>query len=177
MNERANDRESFKLRIEEEFRAREAKALAMGGPDKLAKRAKPGILDARQRIDRLMDAGTFTESGLFTASMHSPEDAERSPGDGKLTGYGKVEGRWTGVVSNDFTVFGASSAATNVRKIAHMKRTCTQRGMPMVFFGESSGARMPDTMGARGMGLGLGSDPTQYQRMRVRQWAAAVLGM
>jgi acetyl-CoA carboxylase carboxyltransferase component len=177
VNAPASDRESFKAQLEEEFRSREARALAMGGPEKLAKRAKPGILNARERIDRLFDAGTFTESGLFTTSMHSPEDAERSPSDGKITGYGKIAGRWTGVVSNDFTVFGASSGATNVRKIAHMKRTCTQRGMPMVFFGESSGARMPDTMGARGMGLGLGNDPTQYQRMRETPWAAAVMGM
>jgi acetyl-CoA carboxylase carboxyltransferase component len=177
LNAPADDRESFKAQLEEEHAAREVKALAMGGAEKLAKRAKPGVLDARQRIDRLFDAGTFTESGLFTASMHSPEDAGRSPSDGKITGYGRIAGRWAGVVSNDFTVFGASSAATNVRKIAHMKRTCTQRGMPMVFFGESSGARMPDTMGARGMGLGLGNDPTQYQRMRETPWAAAVMGM
>jgi acetyl-CoA carboxylase carboxyltransferase component len=171
------DREQFKRGIEEEFARRQAKALAMGGPEKLAKRAKPGVLDARARIDRLFDAGTFTESGLFTTSVHSPQDAERSPSDGKITGYGKIAGRWAAVVSNDFTVFGASSATTNVKKIAHMKRVATQRGLPMVFFGESSGARMPDTMGARGMGHGLGNDPTQYQRMRETPWAAAVMGM
>ena len=170
-------REDFKHGIEEEFERRHAKALGMGGAEKLAKRAKPGVLDARARIDRLFDAGTFTESGLFSTSIHSPEDAERSPGDGKITGYGRIAGRWAAAVSNDFTVFGASSASTNVRKIAHMKRVATQRGLPMVFFGESSGARMPDTMGARGMGLGLGNDPTQYQRMRETPWAAAVLGM
>lgn len=170
-------RDDFKRELDEEFERRSVQALAMGGPGKLAKRAKAGLLDARSRVDRLFDPGTFTESGLFTTSIHSPEDAERSPCDGKITGYGRIQGRWAAAVSNDFTVFGASSGATNVRKIAHMKRVATQRGMPMVFLGESSGARMPDTMGARGMGLGLGNDPTQYQRMRETPWAAAVLGM
>ncbi len=163
--------------LDDEFERRRTKALSMGGPEKLARRAKPGILDARARIDRLFDSGTFTESGLFSTSIRSPEDAERSPCDGKITGYGRIQSRWVAVVSNDFTAMGASSSATNVRKIAHMKRVATQRGMPMVFLGESSGARMPDTMGARGMGLGLGNDSAQYQRMRETPWAAAVLGM
>ncbi len=171
------DKAEFARRLEEEFDGRRRKALAMGGPEKLEKRRQAGVLDARSRIDRLFDPGTFRESGLFSTSIHSPEDEERSPADGKVTGFGRIEGRWAATVSNDFTVFGASSGTTNVRKIAHMKRVATQRGMPMVFLGESSGARMPDTMGARGMGLGLGNDPTQYQRMRETPWAAAVLGM
>ena len=169
--------EQFQQRIEQEYAAREAKALAMGGDAKLAKRAAAGLLNARSRIDRLFDPQSFCESGLFSTSIHSAEDAERTPADGKVTGYGKIDGRWVAVVSNDFTVLGASSGTTNVRKIAHMKRVATQRGMPMVFLGESSGARLPDTMGGRGMGLGLGNDPTQYQRQRETPWAAAVLGL
>jgi len=80
------------------------------------------------------------------------------------------------VVSNDFTVMGASSGATNGRKIAHMKRVATQRGMPLVMLGESSGARMPDHMGSRGMGTLLGNDGTQYQRLREVPWVSATLG-
>ena len=170
-------REEFRRRLEEEYVARQARALAMGGEAKLAKRAAAGMLNARSRVERLFDAGSFNESGLFSTSIHSPEDAERTPADGKITGYGRIDGRWAAVVSNDFTVLGASSGTTNVRKIAHMKRVATARGMPMVFLGESSGARLPDTMGGRGMGLGLGNDPTQYQRMRETPWAAAVLGL
>ncbi|MCC7194150.1 MAG: hypothetical protein IT356_01210 [Gemmatimonadaceae bacterium] len=177
MSQLQKGREHFERELEQEYARRKEKALAMGGSEKLARRAKLGLLDARSRIDRLFDPGTFTESGLFSTSIHSPEDAERSPSDGKVTGYGRIAGRWTAVVSNDFTVFGASSGATNVRKIAHMKRVATQRGMPIVFLGESSGARMPDTMGARGMGLGLGNDPTQYQRLRETPWVAGVMGM
>lgn len=170
------DKDQFKRNLHEEFEARRRKALAMGGSEKLEKRERAGLLNARSRIDRLFDPGTFMENGLFSTSLHSKADEERTPADGKITGYGKIDGRWAAAVSNDFTVVGASSGSTNVKKIAHMKRVATQRGMPMVFFGESSGARLPDTMGARGMGLGLGNDPTQYQRMRETPWAASVLG-
>lgn len=171
-----SDKEQFKLNLHQEFDARERAALAMGGEEKLARRKQAGLLDARARIDRLFDAGSFSETGLFATSLFSKRDEERTPGDGKITGYGRIDGRWAAAVSNDFTVLGASSGGTNVKRIAHLKRVATQRGMPMVFFGESSGARLPDTMGARGMGLGLGNDPTQYQRMRETPWAASVLG-
>lgn len=159
----------------QEYDARRAQALAMGGADKLAQRRAQGILDARARIDRLFDAGSFVEVGLFGTSIF-PDQAASTPADGKVAGYGRIDGREVAVVSNDFTVKGASSSAVNGRKIAHMKRVATQRGMPIVFLGESSGARMPDTMGARGMGTMLGNDGTQYQRMRETPWASAVLG-
>lgn len=158
-----------------EYDARKAQALAMGGEAKLAARREKGQLDARERVAHLLDAGSFVESGLFGTSI-LPEERGRTPADGKIAGYGKIAGRQVAVVSNDFTVKGASSSAVNGRKIGHMKRTATARGMPIVFLGESSGARMPDTMGAAGMGTMLGNDPTQYQRMRETPWASAVLG-
>lgn len=162
-------------RLHEEYRVRREQALAMGGEAKLQARRERGLLNARERIDRLVDAGSFIESGLFATSVVA-QDRQRTPGDGKVVGYARLDGREIAVVSNDFTVMGASSSATNGRKIAQMKRVATQRGLPMVFLGESSGARMPDTMGSRGMGSLLGNDPTQYQRMRETPWAAAVLG-
>lgn len=163
-------------RIEEEFALREAKALAMGGEAKLAKRRAAGVLDARARIDRLFDAGSYIESGLFSTSAN-PADRDKSPSDGKIAGFGRIAGREAAVVSNDFTVMGASSGATNGRKIAHMRRVAAERGLPLVFLGESSGARMPDHMGSRGMGSLLGNDGTQYRRMRETPWCSATLGM
>ncbi len=162
-------------RMEREFAERVARALAMGGPEKLAKRKAAGVLDARERLDRLVDAGTFIESGRFSTSAN-PADRDKSPADGKIAGFGRIDGREAALVSNDFTVFGASSGATNGRKIAHMKRVATERGIPLVFLGESSGARMPDHMGSRGMGTLLGNDGTQYRRMREVPWASATLG-
>ncbi|MFZ5557152.1 MAG: acyl-CoA carboxylase subunit beta [Pseudomonadota bacterium] len=160
-----------------DYEERLAKAMAMGGPEKLARRKRSGLLNARERIAYLCDEGTFIESGLFGTSASNPADRDRTPTDGKVAGFGKIRGRETAVVANDFTVMGASSSATNGRKIAHMKRVATQRGLPMVFLGESSGARMPDHMGSRGMGTLLGNDGTQYQRLRETPWASATLGL
>lgn len=162
-------------KLYDEYELRRQKALAMGGEAKLKERREAGVLNARERIAALVDDGSFLESGLFATSVvESARD--RSAGDGKVVGYAKIEGRDVAVVSNDFTVMGASSSATNGKKIGHMKRNATARGLPLVFLGESSGARMPDTMGARGMGTMLGGDPTQYMRTRETPWAGAVLG-
>ncbi len=159
----------------DELEQRRARARAMGGEEKLAKRRARGMLDARARLDHLLDPGSFVESGLLATSVIA-QDSEATPADGKVAGYGRIDGRTVAVISNDFTVRGASSSATNSKKIGQMKRVATERGLPMVFLGESSGARMPDSMGARGMGTMLGNDPLQYRRMRETPWAAAVLG-
>lgn len=161
---------------QDELARREAHARSMGGDDKLERRRAAGLLNARERIDRLLDADTFLEAGLLGVSSYEADDRKKTPADGKVTGFGKVEGRRVGVVSNDFTVKGASSSLTNMKKIGHVRRTAVKRGFPLVFFGESSGARMPDNMGARGMGLQLGHDPEQYVREREQPWASAVLG-
>ncbi len=155
---------------------RRVKALAMGGPGKLEKRRAAGVLNARERIAYLFDDGSFIESGLFATSAY-PGAGDKSPGDGKLTGYGKIHGRDAACVANDFTVMGASSAATNMKKIGQMKRAAASRGMPLVFLGESSGARLPDNMGARGMGSLLANDPQQYLRQRESPWVSAALGL
>src|SRR4051812_26861303 len=155
---------------------RHAKALAMGGPGKLAKRRDAKILNARERLAYLFDQDSFIESGLFGTSVIA-EARDKSPADGKITGYGKIAGREAACVANDFTVMGASSAATNMKKIGQMKRAAVSRGMPLVFLGESSGARLPDNMGARGMGSLLGQDPYQYLRQRESPWVSAALGL
>jgi acetyl-CoA carboxylase carboxyltransferase component len=158
-----------------DYEQRRAKALAMGGTEKLQKRAESGVLNARSRIEGLVDPGSFCESGLFAQSAFE-EDRERTPADGKITGYARIDGREVAIISNDFTVKGASSSLTNMRKIAQMRRVATQRGLPMIWLGESSGARLPDNQGSRGMGTMLGNEPTQYQRMRETPWVSAILG-
>ena len=163
------------MTVDEELAEREALALAMGGTAKLQRRCDAGVLNARERVDRLIDPGSFREVGMLGVSVR-PEDRGSTPADGKVTGYAKVDGRRVAVVSNDFTVKGASSSMTNMKKIGHVKRVATDQGMPIVFLGESSGARMPDNMGARGMGTMLGNEPTQYIRDRKTPWASAILG-
>ncbi len=154
---------------------REERAREMGGAEKLARRQSAGLLNARSRIDALLDPGSFVESGLLGVFSVIESDRDITPADGK------VDQRLVGVVSNDFTVKGASSSLTNMKKIGHVKRVATERGFPLVFFGESSGARMPDNMGARGMGSLLGNDPLQYvrpiQKPGSRNWRRSCVPM
>lgn len=156
-----------------ELETRRQKALAMGGAKKLAERKATGMLNARERVDLLFDAGTFLESGMFAASSR-PEDKATTPADGKVSGFGCINGREAAVIANDFTVKGASSANINIKKLKHMKGAARKRGIPIVFLGESTGARMPDVMGADS--IGSKDDPIEYMRMRENPWAAAVLG-
>ena len=172
-NELAPSFASLMQRYDEQL----ARALAMGGAQKLAKRKAAGVLNARERIAYLCDPGTFVETGLFGTSASNPADRNATPADGKVAGFGNIRGRLAAIAANDFTVMGASSSSTNGRKLGHLKRVASERGMPIVFLGESSGARMPDHMGARGMGSLLGNDATQYQRLRESPWASATLGL
>jgi acetyl-CoA carboxylase carboxyltransferase component len=159
-----------------EYEARRAKALAGGGEEKYAKRKAAGMWNARERIAYLVDEGSFIESGLFGSSGVYPEQADETQTDGKLAGFARITGRDVCMVVNDFTVKGASTSATNSKKVAHMKRVATERGMPLVLLGESTGARLPDAMGSRGMGLLLGNDNTQFRRLREVPVAAAAFG-
>jgi acetyl-CoA carboxylase carboxyltransferase component len=158
-----------------ELDKRRAKARAMGGPEKLAKRKSRGQLNAQERLDVLVDPGSFVETGLLGTSGIYKKDEERTPRDGKIVGFAKIDGRDVGVVVNDFTVAGASTSATNSKKMGHVRRTATEKGMPFVHVGESTGARLPDAMGSRGMGTLLGNDPTQFRRSREVPWVAAAL--
>ncbi len=160
----------------EEYERRRSKALAMGGEDKIGKRKARGQLNARERVEALVDPGSFIESGLFGTSSVYPEDADATACDGKVTGFAKLDGRDISLVVNDFTVKGSSTSATNSKKVGHVKRVATERGMPLVVIGESTGARLPDAMGSRGMGLLLGNDITQFRRMRETPLVAAALG-
>ena len=159
--------------ILDDLAIRRGKALAMGAEQKLAQRRAQGLLDARSRLDYLLDAGSFQESGLFAASDRK-EMRDRTPADGKIAGFGRIDGRRIGVVSNDFTVMGASSASINSKKMGHIKAAAEKRGFPMVFLGESTGARMPDVMGAKG--IGGGDTRSRYLRTRRAPWVSAVLG-
>jgi acetyl-CoA carboxylase carboxyltransferase component len=158
-----------------ELDRRRAQASRMGGPDKLEKRKSRGQLNAQERLDALVDPGSFVETGLLGASGVFKDDERRTPRDGKVVGFGKIDGRDVGVVVNDFTVAGASTSATNSKKMGHVRRACAEKGMPFVHVGESTGARLPDAMGSRGMGTLLGNDPTQFRRSRETPWVAAAL--
>ena len=157
-----------------ELNERTAKVLGMGGADKLAKRKAEGHLNARERIDYLIDEDSFFESGMFAVGIR-PEVRHKTPADGKVAGFARIDGREVGLVSNDFTVLGASSSVINMKKIKHVKQVASKRGLPLVLLGESSGARMPDRMGSAGRAI-IAQDSTEYQRLRETPWASALLG-
>jgi acetyl-CoA carboxylase carboxyltransferase component len=160
--------------LKTELERRRAHVLAMGGEEKLAKRKAAGLLNARERLDLLFDADSLREVGMFGTSM-VPGEEERTPADGKIAGFGRIENRPVAAVANDLTVKGASSATVNAKKIAYVKNAATRNGMPLVFLGESTGSRLPDTMGAGSMAV-QGLDPQQYCRRRESPWASAILG-
>lgn len=158
----------------QDLNERKDTAFAMGGPEKLEKRRATGMLNARERIDYLLDENSFLEYGLFARAIRE-EVRHKSPADGKIAGVGRINGRSVALVSNDFTVLGASSSVVNMKKIRHMKRIAIEHGMPLVLLGESTGARMPDRMGAAGRAT-LGQDPTEYRRFREMPMISALLG-
>ena len=146
----------------------------MGGERKLEARRNAGVLNARERLEYLLDDGSFLEAGLHAYSIR-PETREKSPADGKIAGYGKIDGRPAALVANDFTVLGASSSQVNMKKMGHMKKTARERRMPLVLLGESSGGRMPDRMGASGRAT-IGQDREEYRRTRDTPWVSTLMG-
>jgi len=158
----------------EELETRKARAKAMGNPKRLAERKEQGILNARERLDHILDKDSFFEVGQL-ATSHRAEVRDKTPADGKIAGFGKISGRPVAIVSNDFTVLGASSSVINGKKIKHVKDTAAARGMPLIMLGESSGARMPDRMGASGRSI-LGQDPHEFRRRREMPLISALLG-
>lgn len=157
-----------------ELERRRARARAMGGAGKLEARKNAGVLNARERLDHLLDEGSFLEAGLHAYSIR-PETRDKSPADGKIAGFGKIDGRPVALVANDFTVLGASSSQVNMKKMGHMKRVARERRMPLVLLGESSGGRMPDRMGASGRAT-IGQDREEYRRTRETPWVSTLMG-
>ena len=161
-------------KVMKELTLRRKTALAMGGEEKVKRRQVEGNLNARERLEVLLDSGSFNELGLL-AKSYREEVRHKSAADGKISGFGTISGRPVAIVSNDFTVLGASSSVINGKKMKHIKELATKHGMPVIYLGESSGARMPDRMGAPGRAI-LGQDPAEYLRTRETPWVSALLG-
>jgi acetyl-CoA carboxylase carboxyltransferase component len=163
----------------EELKRRRARALKMGGEQKIAEREAAGRLNARERLDRLLDPESFFEVGLLNHS-DLPGMEEKTPADSKVAGYGKIDGRPVAIVANDFTVLAATSSRVAGRKEGEIKLQAARRGMPVIYLGEAGGARMPDIMGSAGLASFGGSGPDTYIQLmsRVRQspMVTAIMG-
>jgi acetyl-CoA carboxylase carboxyltransferase component len=163
----------------DELEKKRAWALEMGGSEKVKKQHDKGKFTARERIDRLLDPGSFLEVGMFNHS-DVPGMEEKTPADSKVAGYGKIDDRQVVVVSNDFTVLAATSSRVAGRKEGELKLLAALRGLPVIYLGEAGGARMPDIMGSGGLASygGGGFDSYLQIMSRVRQtpMITAILG-
>ncbi|HTD95823.1 MAG TPA: acyl-CoA carboxylase subunit beta [Edaphobacter sp.] len=129
-----------------ELTARHAIAEEGGGPERRARESKAGKLSARERIDFLLDEGTFEETDKFVTHRATDfgMDSQRVPGDGFITGYGRVHGRVVFVFAQDFTVFGGSLSESNAAKIVKIMDMAMRVGAPVVGLNDSGGARIQE---------------------------------
>jgi propionyl-CoA carboxylase beta chain len=126
--------------------ALERQAELGGGTERIAKQHEAGKLTARERLDLLLDPGTFVELDKFVTHRSSEFGmAERRiPGDGVVTGYGKVDGRQVFVFAQDFTVFGGSLSGAYAQKICKVMDLATRVGAPILGLNDSGGARIQE---------------------------------
>ena len=137
MNELIEDLEERRRRVRAE----------MGGAKRVQSLRERGILNARERIDLLLDEGSFREIGTMAVSW-VPEDRASTPGDGRICGFGLVDDRPVAVEADDVTVKGASSAVVNLRRMDRIYLQAVRAGHPLVYFGENRGGRLPETIGS-----------------------------
>ncbi|MCX7644337.1 MAG: acyl-CoA carboxylase subunit beta [Rhodobacteraceae bacterium] len=129
-----------------ELEARRSVARLGGGERRIAAQHAKGKLTARERIELLLDEGSFEEFDMFVA--HRCTDfgmqAERPAGDGVVTGWGTINGRMVYVFSQDFTVFGGSLSETHAQKICKIMDMAMQNGAPVIGINDSGGARIQE---------------------------------
>lgn len=123
-----------------------------GGEARIRKQHEKGKLTARERIDLLLDKGSFEEIDAFVTHRSSAFglDKQQIPGDGVVTGYGKIEGRPVYVFSQDFTVFGGSLSETHAEKICKIMDLAVKNGIPVIGLNDSGGARIQEGVSSLG---------------------------
>ena len=117
-----------------------------GGEAGIEKQKKAGKQTARERIEMLLDAGTFVEIDKFVLhnSTNYNMDKNRIPGDGVVTGHGKIDNRLVYVYAYDFTVYGGSLSRTNANKIVKIQKLSLKNGAPIIALNDSGGARIQE---------------------------------
>src|SRR6187401_988803 len=117
-----------------------------GGPDRIAQQHKKGKLTARERLDLLLDEGSLVELDRFVTHRSSDFglDQQIFPGDGVVTGSGRIDGRLVYVFSQDFTVFGGSLSEAHAEKICKIMDLALKTGAPVIGLNDSGGARIQE---------------------------------
>ncbi len=134
-----------KEKLEELHQLKEA-AMLGGGVRRIEAQHKKGKLTARERIDLLLDPGSFNELDMFVThrSTDFGLEEQRIPGDGVVTGYGHIDGRLVYVFSQDFTVFGGSLSEAHSEKICKIMDHAMKNGAPVIGLNDSGGARIQE---------------------------------
>ena len=129
-----------------ELETRRDTARQGGGDRRVALQHAKGKLTARERIELLLDEGSFEEFDMFVRHRCTEfeMEADRPPGDGVVTGWGTINGRMVYVFSQDFTVFGGSLSATHAQKICKIMDMAMQNGAPVIGLNDSGGARIQE---------------------------------
>ena len=125
------------------FEERDRIASLGGGVDKIEKQHESGKMTARERIEMLLDKGTFVELDklMVHRCTNYGMDKNKIPGDGIVSGYGKIDGRQVFVYAYDFTVYGGSLSASNAKKIVKVQQLALKNGAPIIALNDSGGAR------------------------------------
>ncbi len=129
-----------------ELQRRREESLAGGGPERVAKLHAKGILTARERLELLLDAGSFVELGTFVTHRSTDFGMEKKKitGDGVVAGWGTIDGRQVYCFAQDFTVFGGTMSEANARKICNIMDLAMDNGAPVVGLNDSGGARIQE---------------------------------
>jgi acetyl-CoA carboxylase carboxyltransferase component len=130
----------------EHLRELKAQARLGGGQDRIDRQHKAGKLTARERLDLLLDEGSFRELDVFVTQRPTGfSDENTKPlGDGVVTGYGAIDGRLVFVYSQDFTVFGGSLGRAHADKICKILDMAMKNGAPVIGLNDSGGARIQE---------------------------------
>ncbi len=125
---------------------KEREAEVGGGEERIKKQHEMGKLTARERIDLLLDKGTFVELDKFVVHRCTDFDMHKKKylGDGVVTGYGKIDGRQVFVFAQDFTVFGGSLGIAYAKKISKIMYLAMEVGAPVIGLNDSGGARIQE---------------------------------
>ena len=132
--------------IYRQFEELDKRASLGGGVDKIEKQHTLGKMTARERIDMLLDKGSFNELDKFVTHRCTNFGMEKKQiaGDGMVTGYGKIDGRLVFVYAYDFTAHGGSLSETNAAKIVKVQELALKNGAPIIALNDSGGARIQE---------------------------------
>ena len=140
----------------EDLHSRRERAKLGGGPEKIALQHERGKLTARERIDLLVDPGTFVELGIHGRPHFSQRamEAKEAPADGVITGWGDIAGRPCAIAAYDFTVMAGSMGMTGELKVTRLRELALQKRIPFIWLLDSAGARIQEASGSLFAGSG-----------------------